>query len=361
LTLLLAACQTVSQPADVASTDFEATSETSATSAGVAEGSDAAETTPPSFKATFEQTPCFFEIPSNHIEGETVQCGFVIVPEDHRDPSGRTIKLATVIFKSKNEQSQPDPVIFLSGGPGEKTAAYVPALADHLASFNADRDLVFFDQRGVGSSQPALECPEFVAALFDILDEPDPGNVQQTIFKSLMACQKRLVAEGHNLARYNTAQNAADVEAIRLALGYDQVNLFGGSYGSLLAQAAMRDFPNHIRSVVIDSTVPMEKSLLVDIPTTAVNATLHLLESCAEDSGCSTAYPNLEKELYSAVEQLNVEPVTVTLLNPWMEQTIRPCSAEIWFSATWYFSFTRLPSSRPYPRRSIRLPMATSI
>jgi pimeloyl-ACP methyl ester carboxylesterase len=109
---------------------------------------------------TFEQTACFFEIPPNHIEGETMQCGFVIVPEDHRDPSGATIKLATVIFKSQNPQSQPDPLIFPSGGPGEKTAAYVPALADHLASSNADRDLVFFDQRGVGISQPALECPQ---------------------------------------------------------------------------------------------------------------------------------------------------------------------------------------------------------
>ena len=313
---LLAACQTSSQPDAVLPTNPEATSEPIAATTDTAESSEPTEITLSSFSPTFEQTACFFDVPANRIEGETVQCGFVIVPEDHRNPAGATIKLATVIFESPNEQDQPDPVIFLSGGPGEKTAAYVPALADHLASFNDDRDLVFFDQRGVGSSQPALECPEFVAALFDILDEPDPGNIHRIVFKSLMACQERLVVEGHNLALYNTAQNAADVEAIRLALGYEQVNLFGGSYGSLLAQAVMRDYPTHIRSVVIDSTVPMEKSLLVDIPTTAVNATLHLLDSCADDPGCSSAYPNLENELYSIVEQLNAEPIPVTLVNP---------------------------------------------
>jgi pimeloyl-ACP methyl ester carboxylesterase len=312
----LSACQASSEPAVDAPINPTATPESTAIATGEKLTTEPAADTLPSFTPTFEHTPCFFEIPSNHIEGETVQCGFVIVPEDHRDPSGSTIKLATVIFKSQNEQGQPDPVIFLSGGPGEKTVVYTPALADHLASFNAERDLVFFDQRGVGSSQPALECPEFVAALFDILDEPDPGSVQRIVYESLMTCQERLVEEGHNLAVYNTAQNAADVQAIRLALGYEQVNLFGGSYGSLLAQAVMRDHPNHIRSVIIDSTVPMEKSLLIDIPTTAVDATLHLLDSCAADPDCSSAYPNLEHELYAVVERLNADPVPVTLVNP---------------------------------------------
>jgi len=253
---LLAACQTTSDPDADLPINSTAPLKPIETETGSAVRSEPTATTSPSFTPTFEQTACFFEIPANHIEGETVECGYVIVPEDHRNSSSETIHLATVIFKSQDEQSQPDPLIFLSGGPGEKTVVHAAPLADHLGSFNADRDLVFFDQRGVGSSKPALECPEFVGALFDILDEPDPGAVQRIVYESLTACQERLVADGHNLALYNTAQNAADVEAIRLALGYDQVNLFGGSYGSLLAQAVMRDFPSHIRSVIIDSSVP---------------------------------------------------------------------------------------------------------
>ncbi len=268
------------------------------------------------FQPNFEEIDCPFQVPSEFVEGETLQCGFVEVPEDHADPAGPTIKLAVAIFRAQSESSKPDPIIFLSGGPGEKTVASSYALATHLAAFNAERDLIFFDQRGVGSSQPALECPEFVNALFETLDESDLSLAQQNVFEAVLSCKDRLVDEGHNLAAFTTAQNAADVEDIRVALGYEQINLFGGSYGSLLAQAVMRDFPEHIRSVVIDSTVPMEKSLLIDIPTTAVNATLHLMDSCAADEACNRAFPDLENVLYDLVEELNAEPVPVTLVNP---------------------------------------------
>jgi pimeloyl-ACP methyl ester carboxylesterase len=268
------------------------------------------------FNPRFEEEPCPFTVPENHIEGETVKCGFVIVPEDHYGFDGRTIKLAVAIFKAQAKNPQPDPMIFLSGGPGEKTVVHVAPLAEHLSTFNRERDIIFFDQRGVGSSEPALECPEFVEALFDILDEADPEASQRTVYNAIMACKDRLVNHGHNLAAYTTSQNAADVEAIRVALGYEGINLFGGSYGSLLAQAVMQYYPEHIRSVVIDSTVPMEKSLLIDIPTTAVKAALHLMETCAEDTACNTAYPDLQNLLFETVDALNEEPIPVTLVNP---------------------------------------------
>jgi len=303
---LLVACQQTSDQSVDLSEEITSTSETIPNMAEV----DKVTVTPgvsiSYFVPTFEQTPCFFEIPENHIEGETVQCGFVIVPEDHHDPSGPTIKLAVAIFKAQGSTAEPDPLIFLSGGPGEKTVASAPPLADHLAVFNADRDLIFFDQRGVGSSEPALECPELVKALYDILDEADPETAQRTIFNAAMTCKDRMVAEGHNLAAYTTTQNAADVEAIRLALGYEQINLFGGSYGTLLAQAVMRDYPEYIRSVIFDSTVPMEKSLLLDIPITAVNATF----------ACNTAYPDLENVLYDLVEERNADPIPIELIDP---------------------------------------------
>ncbi len=268
------------------------------------------------FQPYFEESLCPFEVPETQVEGETMKCGYIIVPEDHEVADGSTIKLATAIFFAKNVVHEPDPVLFLSGGPGEKTIANASGFAEHLAVFNEERDLVFFDQRGVGNSQPALECPEFVNSLFEILDEPDPSTTQRTVFEAIMVCKDRLVDEGHNLAAYTTTQNAADVEDIRKALGYDQINLFGGSYGSLLAQAVMRDHPHHIRSVIIDSTVPTEKSLLIDIPTTAVNATLHLMESCANDQACNTAYPDLQNVLFNIVEEFNQEPYPVSLTNP---------------------------------------------
>ncbi|MGB3904333.1 MAG: alpha/beta fold hydrolase, partial [Anaerolineae bacterium] len=175
--------------------------------------------------ATFEEADCPFDVP----EGAPVECGFVVVPEDHNDPDGPTIRLSVAVLKDQSADHQPDPVMLLSGGPGEKTVANALAIGPTLAPIHPNRDLIIFDQRGAGLSEPALECPEFVQAFFDLLDEPDADVAQQALFDASMACRDRLVSEGHNLSAYNTVQNAADVNAIRIALGYDQVNLYGGS------------------------------------------------------------------------------------------------------------------------------------
>jgi pimeloyl-ACP methyl ester carboxylesterase len=264
------------------------------------------------FVPTFEEAPCPFDLP----EGAPVECGFVVVPEDHNDPAGPTIRLAIVIVKDQSDDHQPDPVILLSGGPGEKEVASAPAIAQLLAPVYPNRDFIIFDQRGAGLSEPALECPEWVQAAFDLLDEPDPDVVLQTLFDALMACRDRLVSEGHNLAAYNTVQNAADVNAIRIALGYDQINLWGGSYGSLLAQATVRDHPEGIRSAAINSVLPLEKSLFVEASTTTSNAVMRLLDACAADEACNSAYPDLQDVLFEVIDQLNAEPVPITVTNP---------------------------------------------
>lgn len=293
------------------------TPEPTATSKPTPEPTPTIEPTPteePSMEpvATFEEAPCPFDVPKD----APVECGFVVVPEDHNDPAGPTIRLAVAVLKDQSENHQPDPVILLSGGPGEKTVHNAAALAQLLAPVHPNRDLIIFDQRGVGLSEPALECPEFVQAVFDLLDEPDPDVALQVMFDAVMACRDRLVSEGHNLTMYNTVQNAADVNAIRFALGYDQINLWGGSYGSLLAQATMRDHPEGIRSVAIVSILPLEKSLFVEGSTTTSNAVVRLLDACAADEACNSAYPNLQEVLFEVIDQLNEEPVPVTVTNP---------------------------------------------
>ncbi len=261
--------------------------------------------------ATFDEAPCPFDVP----EGAPVECGFVVVPEDHNAPDGPTIKLAVAVVKDESDGHQPDPVILLSGGPGERTMANALAIAPTLAPIHPNRDLIVFDQRGAGLSEPALECPEFVQAFFDLLDEPDPDAVQEALFDAVMECRDRLVSEGYNLSAYNTVQNAADVNAIRIALGYDHVNLYGGSYGSLLAQATMRDYPEGIRSVVITSVLPLEKSIFVEGSTTIANAVMRLLDACAADEACDSAYPNLQDVLFATIDQMNADPVPITVTN----------------------------------------------
>ena len=173
-----------------------------------------------------------------------------------------------------------------------------------------------FDQRGVGLSEPALECPEWLQAAYDQLDEPDVEISSKVMFEVLTACYDRLVREGVNLSNYNTVQNAADVNAIRIALGYDQLNLFGRSYGTLLAQAVMRDHPSAVRSVLLASVLPLEKSFFVDVSTTAAKAVLRLLEACATEDACDATYPDLKDVLFKTIDDLNANPVPITVTNP---------------------------------------------
>jgi pimeloyl-ACP methyl ester carboxylesterase len=207
-------------------------------------------------------------------------------------------------------------VILLSGGPGEKTVQHAPALAQLLAPVHPNRDLIVFDQRGVGLSEPALECPQVTQVIFDLLDEPDPDVIQQAVFHALMECRDQLVSEGHNLSAYNTIQNAEDVNAIRMALGYDEVNLWGGSYGSLLAQATLRDHPEGIRSIAINSVLPLEVSFFVEASVTTANAIMHLLEACAIDEACGDAFPGLQETLFEVIDQLNEKPIPISVMNP---------------------------------------------
>jgi len=261
---------------------------------------------------TFEEGPCPFAVP----EDAAVECGFIVVPEDHSHPDGPTIRLAVAVVKDHSDEHQPDPVMLLSGGPGEKIMANAPAMAQILAAVYQHRDLIIFDQRGVGLSEPALECPEWEKMNFDLLDEADPNAALRISFEAVMACRDRLVRERHNLSAYNTAQNAADVNAIRIALGHDKVNLYGGSYGSMLAQATMRDHPEIIRSVVMNSVVPLEGSIFVDTSTTVPDTFLRLVNACAEDDACSSAYPDLQNVLFEVIDRLNAEPVPITVTNP---------------------------------------------
>ncbi|MCP4212878.1 MAG: alpha/beta fold hydrolase [Halieaceae bacterium] len=267
------------------------------------------------FTPTFEPEPCPFELPPTIIEGEDVDCGYVAVPEDHQNPDD-TLRLAVVVIRDQGDNHQPDPVILLSGGPGEKTVANALPVSQAFAPYFPNRDFIIFDQRGVGLSEPALECPEWVEVLFGLLDETDPEVFMKASYDSLMACRDRLVAAGHDLSVYNTQQNAADVDAIRQALGYEQVNLLGGSYGSILAQEAARQHPESTRSVILAATWPLEQSFFVGVSETSSTALLSMLEACEQDEACDSAYPHLKDVLFELIERLDAEPAPITITNP---------------------------------------------
>lgn len=265
----------------------------------------------------FERAPCPFDVWG----GAQIECGFVVVPEDHNNPDGPTIRLATAIVKDQSRSHRRDPVVLLAGGPGGDIVEYTLSVAAQYEPLHANRDFVVFDQRGVGLSEPALECLEWEETVLDLLDEADPDAALQEEFEAIMACRDRLVGDGHNLSVYNTTQSAADVAAIRFALGFDEINLYGASYGSLLAQVVMRDHPQGIRSVVMTSVCPLEKSFSVGDKTTVPVAIMRLIDACAADEACNDAYPNLQDVFFEIIDELNEDPVPIMVTDPMSGET----------------------------------------
>lgn len=259
----------------------------------------------------FEAGDCLFDVPA----GTTWDCGFVVVPEDRTDPNNtNTLRLATAI--QRGDGSNPDPVILLAGGPGESVIPTAQFAATVFGQIAGDRDLVFFDQRGAGASEPSLQCPGFTEIYIGTLNELDPEASAQSMINFYTECRDTLLEAGYNLNAFDTVQNAADVNDLANALGYEQVNLLGVSYGSLLAQSVMRDFPDIVRSAVIDSVLPTTRSFFIDSVVSAFGAVERLLDTCEADEACSAAYPDLRENFYSTVERLNDEPVALTITDP---------------------------------------------
>jgi pimeloyl-ACP methyl ester carboxylesterase len=262
----------------------------------------------------FEPAACPFDVPT----GQTVECGYLTVTEDRSAPSGATIRLAVAVFRSPNPDKAADPIVYLEGGPGGEPLEALPLLFERqYAPMLENRDVIVFDQRGTGYSEPSLACPEFIEFGLDYLDDDlPPDESRELATDALLECRTRLAGEGADLSAYNSAESAADVNDLRLALGYDQWNLWGVSYGTRLALTILRDHPEGVRSAVLDSAYPLESNLYADLPANAARAFDTLLAGCTADPACNSAYPDLERVLYEVVDRLDENPVTLTVTNP---------------------------------------------
>lgn len=266
----------------------------------------------------FEAAACPWKLPAGQVEGQTVNCGFAVVPEEHRNPTGPTIRLPVAVFKSMSGTPASDATIYLQGGPGGAVDDFISGfLEGHLDRYTATRDLIVFDQRGVGFAQPNLDCPEVAAS-----DLADVGmHISQTEKTShdiaaVFTCRDRLVKQGIDLGAYTSAEGAADINDIRTVLGYEKLDLLGVSYGTRLGLTVMRDFPNAVRSAVLDSSVPLQANLIEDNGVNFRRSFDLFFAACAADASCSTKYPTLREDYAAAVAQLNDQPITTN----WMDQ-----------------------------------------
>jgi pimeloyl-ACP methyl ester carboxylesterase len=265
------------------------------------------------YTPVFDRSNCQFEIPT----GAIVDCGFLVVPQDRSGNVADTIRLAVAVYRSR-VHSAAAPVVYLQGGPGAGAVSWSAGVyTSFVAPLLQQGDVVMLDQRGTGLSQPALRCDEISSVyLSDLLHAWPASERQDHYLKAFLACRDRLTGSGAKLAAYTTVASAADVRDLAAALGYPQINLYGVSYGTRLAQAIMRDDPGIVRSVVVDSVLPLDLKLYNTEAASNAQALEALFKGCAANTRCNAAYPELGQVFAELATQLNAKPLTVAAKDP---------------------------------------------
>ena len=178
----------------------------------------------------------------------------------------------------------PDPVFFLAGGPGQAATELTGALGGPFRRVNRDRDLVFVDQRGTGQSNP-LTCELDDDAL--LLDPMSEELLRDRAMAQVEQCLEQLDADPRH---YTTPIAMDDLDEVRAALGYDEINLWGGSYGTRAGLVYLRRHPDRVRTAILDGLAPVEMKLPLHTGRDEARALDLLLDDCAADPGCGAAY-----------------------------------------------------------------------
>lgn len=257
---------------------------------------------------TAAQTPdfvvvdCPFGVFAPEVEGETMYCAELTVPENRQTANPKMIQLAVVVLKSPNA---PDaiPLVNLEGGPGGSATAAVDGW--YSSALRQIGDIVLIDQRGTGRSVPSLNCSEFED---EGLFEDAVGDIMHVAETN---CRERLESEGVDVAAYNTRESATDVADLVYAMGYDQVNLYGSSYGTRLGLAIMRDHPQIVRSAILDAVYPFGIDEFAEQTPNGDAAIQAIITACMQDTACNASYPDLLNVFYTAVSDLNNNPLDV--------------------------------------------------
>ncbi len=239
--------------------------------------------------------------------GVNGQCGVLTVPENRVVDNGRSIDLNIAVMPAISSLAEPDPLFMLAGGPGQAATETYPLVVGLLDDLNETRDIVLVDQRGTGESNP-LTC----TALEEVDEDADLSDTE--VVELLHTCAAQL-QETADLTQYTTEIAVQDLEEVRQALGYGQINLYGASYGTRAAMTYARRYPENVRTLILDAVVGPELILFQQMPRDGQRSLELLFTRCAQDDACNKEFPNLEQELTALLADLET-PVEITLEHP---------------------------------------------
>jgi pimeloyl-ACP methyl ester carboxylesterase len=234
------------------------------------------------------------------------QCGSYEVWEDRASKSGRKISLNIAVVPARIRAREPDPIVVFAGGPGQGAVSLANQVMPLFAKLNDTRDIVLIDQRGTGQSNP-LEC------------EDDDEQPLQAVFEDSLpdrVVENCLAALDADPAQYVTPLAVADLEDVRAALGYDKLNLWGGSYGTRVALEYLRRHGDRVRTMVLDGVAPPSMKLPLSFVTDGEAALTRLLEACEAQVLCRRTYPDLRETIFRLRLELSGRPIRAAIQNP---------------------------------------------
>ena len=241
-------------------------------------------------------------------EGQTMRCGTLEVWENRAARSGRRIPLRFVILPTAAADPAPDPWVMVAGGPGQAATDLVPFIWNHPA--RERRDILLIDQRGTGGSH-ALQCD------LPGSDDDLQGFLRGALppIEAFVACRESL-AEIADLAHYSSLDAAHDLDELRAALGYERLNLSGGSYGTRASLVYMRAYPERVRTAVLNGVAPLSFENPLYHARGAQRALERIAAECRADEACFAAFGDPMADFAAVRERLARGPVAVTIDHP---------------------------------------------
>jgi pimeloyl-ACP methyl ester carboxylesterase len=233
------------------------------------------------------------------------RCGVLEVPEDWSHPEGAAIELSVAVVPALNRRAAAAPLFLLAGGPGQGATAMYTSFAAAFARVNRNHDLVLIDQRGTGKSAP-LTC-----AYPD--DWQAAGDDMPALRQATLAC---LHTYGDRVRFYTTGAAVADIAAVRDALEFPAIDLYGVSYGTRVAQLYMRRFPASTHAVILDGVTFPEQAIGPETPLDGQRALDLIVKRCGDSPDCAAAYPQLQQDLEGLLREFGPQKSAMTIDDP---------------------------------------------
>ena len=239
---------------------------------------------------------------------QEVLCGTHTVYEDRAAAAGRKIDIQFAVIPSIAEAKELDPVVLLAGGPGQGGRNMGRFTRMAFKEIHESRDIILIDQRGMGASNP-LECefPEDVD--FSRTEEQQ----EQLTLEILKQCLVDLDAD---VTKYTQDLANEDIHEILIALGHNKVNLYGVSWGTRSALLYANQFPDHVRTIIMDGNAPLDIKIPLFATEDAEQSIQALFKDCKNDQACHKAFPELQQDFNDLLDSFGETGKEATITDP---------------------------------------------